>query len=181
MRQKLFITATTLGLVGGALITAQPSQAFWPIDAFVGGETAEHSDNQFPPMIQRLINHFNLNETEVQAVIDEEQADHHAHMQQNFEERLSQLVTNGKITEEQKQAIIQKHEEIAAQMQDLQGLGREEHREQTHQNHEQHKAWLEEQGIDTDHIRLFSPEFGMGYGPRPRPGISIGNQMGSNN
>ena len=70
-----------------------------------------------PPIIQKLVEKFGLNENEVKAVFDEVRSEREAQMQTRFEDRLSQLVTEGKLTNEQKAAIIAKHNELKSEKQ----------------------------------------------------------------
>ena len=51
---------------------------------------------------------FNLNQSDVQAVFDEERSKHEAEMKTQMEAKLTQAVKDGKITEAQKQAIQEK-------------------------------------------------------------------------
>jgi hypothetical protein len=59
-------------------------------------------------IVQRLAQKFGLQETEVQAVFDEVHQERHQKMKQDMENRLNQAVQEGKITESQKQAILDK-------------------------------------------------------------------------
>ena len=93
---------------------------------------AQDSDS-FPPIIQKLAERFNLNTDEVQQFFQENREEKHQEMQTRFEERLNQAVQDGQITEEQKQAILDKKAQMQAQ--------RETHRKEM-------KLWAEEQGID---------------------------------
>lgn len=115
----------------------------------------------YAPIVQKLADRFGLNVEDVEEVFDEERAERHAEMLQSFEDRLSEAVTNGKITEEQKQLILDKHEEMQAKMKELksQDLTREEMQEEMKTYHEELKAWADEQNID---LPLFG--FGKGFG-----------------
>lgn len=104
----------------------------------------------YPPIVQKLADRFGLNVEDVEEVFEEERAEHHAQMLQNFEDRLSEAVTEGKITEEQKQTVLDKHEEMLARMEELrsQDLDPEEMHEKMKAYHEELRAWAEEQNID---------------------------------
>src|SRR3989338_237342 len=67
------------------------------------------------PMVQKIAERFGLNQDDVQKVFDEEHQARKAEMETKFNERLSQLVADGKLTEEQKQAIIAKRAELESQ------------------------------------------------------------------
>lgn len=112
--------------------------------------SAQDSSPSYPPIIQKLADRFNLNVEEVQGVFEEERAEHHAVMLSNFEDKLSEMVSAGKITEEQKQAILDKYEEMQAQMSALmdENLTNEERQEKMRAIHEKMRTWAEEQGIE---------------------------------
>lgn len=127
---------------------------------------ADSEDREYPPFIQKLIEKFNLNQEEVYNFLEEDREERRQEMQAHFEERLNQLVTDGKITETQKQAILSKKEELEqerAQNQEERGEKREEHMEEM-------KKWAEENGIDLDIFQEimgnFRGEKGPGFGGR---------------
>lgn len=116
----------------------------------VGLNIAHAEDtNTYPPLVQKLAERFGLNQSDVQSVFDEERADHHAQMQQNINDRLSQAVADGVLTEDQKNALIQKFEE------------KQNEREQ---NHEEMQTWLKDQGIDMSKLGSYIGFGGHGMG-----------------
>lgn len=125
--------------------------------------------SSYPPVVQKLAERFGLSQTDVQEVFDEARADHHAQMLANFEDRLNQAVSDGKITEDQKQLILDKHEEIQAKMDELQSLDPQNRREQMQAYHEELQNWAEDNNID---LPLF------GFGPGFARGFKMGHQMG---
>jgi len=92
-------------------------------------------------MIQTLVEKFNLNADEVETVFDEAREGRQQSMQQNREERLNDAVSDGAITEEQKEALQNKWEE--------RNMEREQHQEEM-------QAWMDEQGIDHDALRSYN-------------------------
>jgi len=76
---------------------------------------------KYPAIVQKIADKFNLQIADVQAVFDQDKTDRQAEMQikmqAKFEERLAQAVTDGKLTEVQKQAIIAKRAELQTTMQ----------------------------------------------------------------
>lgn len=101
-------------------------------------------------LIEKLADRFNLNEDEVKTFFDEQRQERHQLIMQSKEERLNQAVADGVITEEQKQALINKFAEKQAE--------REQH-------HEEMQAWFEQQGIDPEALWQYGG-FGhqMGFG-----------------
>src|SRR3989344_2094674 len=111
---KKFILPTTLimGIIMLGLLSVSYASA--------------QENTNYPSIVQKLAERFNLNEADVEAVFDEERQDHYADMQARFGERLDDLVSEGKITSEQKQAIISKHEEIHNKILQLKDMSLEE-------------------------------------------------------
>lgn len=81
------------------------------------GASAEDTDKPYFSIVQKLAQRFNLNEAEVQAVFDESRGQHQSQMQLRFEEKLNQAVTDGELTEGQKQAILEKHDQLKSMRQ----------------------------------------------------------------
>jgi len=115
-------------------------------------------------LVQKIADKFNLNKDEVQAIFDEDKAiretemkaereARRAEMQTKYEERLTQDVTYGKITEEQRKLILAKHKEMEA--------NRETKMEG---NRTELEAWAKENGIDSSYLM-------GGFGGRGRGGM----------
>lgn len=82
----------------------------------------------------------------------------------NFEDRLSKLVEDGKINEEQKQKIMDKHEEMQAKMDEWKDLSPEDRQEKMKAFHEEMKTWAQENGIDFPFMVFKDGEGGFGRG-----------------
>jgi len=100
-------------------------------------------------MINQLTERFNLDENEVDQAIDDFRAERQTEMQASQEERLDQVVEDGVITEEQKNMLIKKHEEM---------------RQERMQRREEMKTWMEESGIDFGALREYGCGGVMGTG-----------------
>lgn len=108
---------------------------------------------------------FHLKASEVQKVIDQNRAEHRDAREQKFEERLSQLVKDGKITEAQKQLIIAKRRSLEAERQasrvaDKSLTPAERHAKRATKRTEL-VAWAKTNGIPID---LLKPGHGRGAG-----------------
>lgn len=79
---------------------------------------ATDSQGKYPSIIQKLVERFGLNETDVQTVFDEVKQEKQSLMQERFEERLNQAVGDGKLTEAQKQLVLDKHQEMVVNRQE---------------------------------------------------------------
>lgn len=93
------------------------------------------------PIIELLAEKFGLNQDEVAQVFNQERQQQRERMQVDREDHLEQAVTDGVITKDQRQLILQHQEEMAQQ--------REKHRQQQQQ-------WAEDNGIDMDGLRSYS-------------------------
>ncbi len=76
----------------------------------------------YPSIVQKIADKFNLNVDEVKTVFDEDRTVHQAEMEVKMTERLDEAVTDGQITEAQKNLITAKHEEIQAKMEEIRNL-----------------------------------------------------------
>lgn len=126
-----------------------------------------HESGEYPTIVKKLADKFNLNEDEVKAVFDEDRQEHFADMQANWAERLDDLVSEGKITNSQKDAIIKKHEEMHNKMVELKDLSPEERKVKMTEIREELKTWAESEGIDMSFIGPMKFKFkGPGHGDR---------------
>lgn len=104
-----------------------------------------------PPFLQGFVERFNLNDEEVKTYFEEQKQDKLKLMQQTKDERLNQAVSDGVITEEQKQAFLDKWGEKKAH--------REQHRAEM-------QTWFEEQGIDVQALHDYGGFGHKGFGFR---------------
>ncbi len=100
---------------------------------------AQENNSWVPLIFQKFIDRFSLNKDEVDQFVQEQHEVRQQEMKTGQEDRLSQLVTEGKITEEQKILLINKMEE------------RKQSREQDRQNFIQ---WAQDNGIDPAVLRF---------------------------
>jgi len=99
---------------------------------------------------EKMANRFGLDPDEVHGVIME-------HRQEMMENRLVNAVENGKITEEQKQLILDKKEEMRDEFEDIKDLEPEERREAMQELREEMREWAEENEFP---FRGFGKRFG---------------------
>jgi hypothetical protein len=128
---------------------------------------ATDADN-LPPMVQRMAERFNLNKDEVAKFVDEDRVNIQAERKADFEAKLSEAVTAGKITEDQKSAIIAKHEELGAKrdaLREERTEDREAFRDQMEALRTEMTDFLKSQGIDESIMpEPKGPRGGMGGG-----------------
>lgn len=128
MKKKQVITA-------GILVSALALTGLYGVSSVRAAET----DTNFSPVVQKLVEKYNLNKDEVKVVMNEERASHQAERKVEFSARLDALVTSGKITTEQKAGIIAKHDELNAKREALRD-----------QNHERGAMHTQMQAIRTE-------------------------------
>lgn len=160
METKRKLTLASLAftaVAGGSLLVASQTQAF---------ERVGSTD-----FAQALATRFNLNVDEVKTFLDEQHAEHKQDMLIDMEarlnERLDQAVADGKITAEQKAAIVAKHDEVMSKMEALKDASQEERHEAMKTLHEELKTWAESQGFDMKWIggMPMKMKFRHGFGP----------------
>lgn len=159
-KNKILLTAATVALLGGSLLTSTK--------AFAQDVTVEA--NPMPSLVQKISEKFGLNQDEVQAVFDESKAEMEANFQAEYKTRLTQLVSNGEITEEQKQLIIAKNTELQknrkASMESMKDKTAEERKTAMEAERTALQDWATQNGIDLKYLMMG----GHGKGPG-RPGM----------
>jgi membrane protein involved in colicin uptake len=161
MKKQLILTATVLTLVGAS--------AFGATAAFAQGSDPSSG------LAQRIAEKFGLKQTDVQTVVDqyrtEERAERQAEMQTKYEERLTQLVKDGKITEAQKQLILSKHAELQASREQeftsFKNMTEDERKAAMEKKRSEMESWAKANGIDVQYVMPLGkggPGFGRGEG-----------------
>lgn len=145
--------------LGAALITVVPG-------TFAQGYGNTNHDS----LIQKIIQKFGLKEADVRSVFDSFHQDRETQMEKRYEDRLTQLVKDGKITEAQKKLMITKHEEMQKYMQSQRDALKDKTPEQRKAIMDAKRAeiekWAKDNGID---IQYLQPRFG-------RPGGHMGGR-----
>ncbi|EKD99819.1 MAG: hypothetical protein ACD_22C00171G0015 [uncultured bacterium] len=118
-------------------------------------------------LIQRLVEKFGLNQTEVDKIVEEFRTEKQKEMASKIEERLSEEVTKGNITEAQKTAIIEKHKEMQTNRdgQEQKNLTPGERKQNMDEKRLELETWAEENGIDMKYV------MGFGFGPGHNKGM----------
>ena len=144
------ITVAVLSLCGIVAVNAQ----------------TEGGNGPFSIIIQKLVERFNLNAEEVQEVFDEVRDEMRQEMQARFEERIGDKTPEftppefTPLTDEQKEALSAKREELQEKFEALKDLSQEERQAKMEELREEMEAWAEEQGID---LRFIGGIFGPGF------------------
>jgi len=117
--------------------------------------SAQTNESPFKSLITRIADKFNLKEADVQSVFDEHKQARQEEMKARFEERLTALVKEGKLTEAQKKLIMDKKTELMNKKEDL----RQQHRAEL-------EKWAKDNNIDLNLLGGFGRKFGMMRGWR---------------
>jgi len=138
----VMVMALGLALMGGVYVNAQSAT----------------SDSTHKTIVQRLVERFGLKESDVQSVFDQAQTDRQAEMQAKAEEQLTKLVTDGKITEAQKQLIVAKRAEMKAAQptrptQDS-TLTPDQRKAEMETNNTELETWAKANGIDVKYLMM---------------------------
>lgn len=117
-------------------------------------------------LIQRLVERFNLNRGEVEEVFEQHREERQNEQRAQREERLNQAVASGKITEDQKNALIAKINEWRAERENIRNLSEERH-EKMREHHEEMRQWMEgndvERGLFGGGQTAFIKGFALGF------------------
>lgn len=153
MQTKQYIgSVVAVGILTTGLLLGGPVQA--------QSTTSPTQTNPFQKLVEKIAATFNLDKSKVQTVVEEfhkeRQVERQTEMKARQEERLSKLVSEGKITEAQKQAIIKKHEELKAQFNPdgFKNMTAEERKTAMDKKKAELDAWAQSQGIDPSYLMM---------------------------
>ena len=78
--------------------------------------SASVSSTGHPSLVQQIADTFHLDPAKVQTVFDQNKADRQAQAETRYEQRLTQAVTDGKITSAQQSAILAEHNKLKSEL-----------------------------------------------------------------
>lgn len=151
MKRKMIIPTIALVAILGAVA--------------VGTVTVSAQTPMYGNLVSQIAQRFNLKESDVQDVVNQIRSTQMAQAKTNWENKLTQAVTDGKITDAQKQLIIAKSDEVKTQMAALKGLSVADKRAKMKQIFTDLEGWAKTNNINLKQIGLFGvrPGFGMGF------------------
>lgn len=132
--KKVLSVLTAAGLIGVAASSA----------AVLAVNTGA-DDSTYPPIVQKLAEKFKLNPDEVNKVFEDEKQARQEKHKQKLNERLDKAVADGVITEDQKNIILAKIEELRTKYQDQTPKQRGQ---DTSNMHQEISQWAKDNGID---------------------------------
>jgi len=124
------------------------------------------SAGQQMPMYERFAQRFNLDEGEVEDFFSEVGQERFQFMQEKQEERLDSWVEQGSITEEQKELVLAKKEEMREKNEALRDLDPEQRKDEMQALRQEMREWAEENDLN---MRFFGDRT-MGFHKGPRGG-----------
>jgi hypothetical protein len=133
--KKMLIPMAALAVVvAGAYGVAQVSAASSP--------SGTHTS-----LAQRIADAFHLDQSKVQAVIDQQHQENQATRESKYETRLSQAVTAGKLTSAQKDLILAEHNKLAGELQTAMSGSAADRRTAMKNIRSESKAWAAQNNI----------------------------------
>lgn len=161
--------ATTLGVAGIAGTS------------LVSAETASTGSDS---LANKIAQKFNLNKDEVQAVFDEDRQAKEAERSAKIEKELSDAVSNGKLTSEQKDKILAKAKELKSQRDterdSMKNKTEAERRTAMETKRTELEQWAKDNNIPTDYLKYVMGHGGHGPGGPGGPGGFGGSKQDSN-
>lgn len=104
----------------------------------------ENNGNSHSPLLERIAEKFDLDIDEVKDFLRELKEERKVGM----EERLDELVEDGKITDNQKEAILEKKEELETLKEELKDMKASEARKAMKEIKEEFKDWIEKNDLE---------------------------------
>lgn len=130
-------------LVGGGVYTAH---------------AASTPGTQVSSLVQKIAQKFGVPQADVQAVFDADKQEHMQHMQAQAEQRLTDLVSAGKITQAQRDLIVAKQKELEANRQAnfeaMKGKTQTERKAAMDTQRAELEAWAKTNGIDLQYLMM---------------------------
>lgn len=156
-----------MGLTGLGLAATVAVPVFAATPATSNTATVDPRQN----LIQALVQRFNLKTSDVQQFFQDQETQRSAEMLTQLDTRLATFVTQGKLTEAQKTALIAKAKEAQAKHEEARKLTPEECKKMMDAYRTELETWAKQQGIDKQFLGMIMGGPGGhhgGPGSRPR-------------
>lgn len=112
----------------------------------------EDSDNDYPAIVEQLAEKLNLEPEEVFEAFEDIHEERKEEFEKSFGHKLDRAIEEEYITEEQKDALIAKKEEVSEQLQQIKDLPQDEREEALKDIADDLKEWAEENDIEFKHL-----------------------------
>jgi uncharacterized protein (DUF3084 family) len=158
--KKMLIPMAAVAVIGAGIYgTAQVS-------------AATNTTDPHGSLIQKLADTFHVDKSKVQAVFDQNRAENQASREKNYEDRLTQAVTDGKITSAQKDAILAENKKLKAEMETAKNDATADRKTAMDKIRTEAKDWATQNNIDEKWLM-------GGMGGHPRGGMGGHGMMGN--
>ena len=147
---KIILPAAAVVLAGATFVTTRAAYA------------EEAPQSPITSIVERIAERFSLSTSDVQTVFDEEHQAREAEMQSQYEARLDEAVSNGELTAEQKQLILDKHNELQAErenskpnfraMKNMTEEERQANKDEMEAQHQELQDWADQNEIDLKYL-----------------------------
>lgn len=172
-------------LLIGAIVAALGAGAVG-VGTTLAAEAGQRDPGFVSELVSAIAEKFDLDPSAVQEVFDEQAEARHEEMMarqdEAFAERLARAVEDGKLTQEQADAISAKHDEIRAEAESWVDMTQEDRQAAMREQREALRAWAEENDIPMQFLML-GPGPREGRGPNqggPGQGMGMGGGMNMN-
>ena len=156
MVPKIFLPV--IGVAVAGLVATGGMSAMAQVD--------DSGTTRFDEIVQRLVDRFNLNRDDVVAVFEGLAEEHQAEHQAEVDARLETQVEKGNLTEDQKNALIAKRDELRAQFEAdkeaFKDMTSDERKAFLAEREAELKAWAEANETDVKFLARFGAEFHRG-------------------
>ncbi len=153
-------------IVAGVLGTAIVGAGAMTLSASAATNASSREDS----LASKIASKFNINKDEVKKVLDEDhqarQAERQADMTKKLEDRLTQAVKDGKLTEAQKTKILDYMKTQQSFMDSLKDKTEEERKTAMDQKRQEIQKWAKDNGIDEKYVMPFGGHGGHKGGGR---------------
>lgn len=160
------------------LIAALVATALATVAIFGAGLVVAQTTGDYPPIIKRLAEKFNLDIADVEKVFDEERGAHHEEMHAQCVERLDKAVEDGKLTKAQSAELQKILDKKKADHEKIKDLSPEEQREAMKAHKAELDKWAADNDVDLKDVLGHGPGHkkgfrggGMKHGPRGMKGM----------
>lgn len=162
-KRNILITLLVFSILGFTVVNMSPVYA------------AEQGNNFFSSFIEKIASIFHLDKGQVQSVANTVKSEQKTKMQeqqkQREQDRLTKLVQDGKITETQKQAILNELTALKNKYDpsQFQSLTPEQRKQKMKDRQDELTSWAKSQGVDPSYLMM-----GIGRGSNGGKGMRRG-------
>ena len=155
-------------LITAGIVTAVSAAGLMGGAAVVHAASDTSSSNPMSSLVSAIAKKFNLQESDVQSVFDEQRTAMDAQRETEAKTKVAQLVTDGKLTQEQADKLnakrVELQKEFEANRTSDQALRQSEREAKRDERKTALDTWLKDNGIDSSYAYLLMGGHG-GHGP----------------